>query len=732
VRKMEPRATIDFETRSTCDLRKCGSWKYSLDPSTEVLCLVFRLPYWDEGVTGLWHPAFPHLGIEEGEDWEMMYELLEWIADGGLVEAHSAWFERSIWANVLVPRHLFIPVSHRQWRCSAAKAATHALPRGLEDAVAALNLQIEKDMVGAELMKKLAKPRKPNKTDWRDWARLHAPCSACKAVGKVPGFKKDGSPTKKPKTCPRCKGKGHVEGDLPPMPVLWHESKEQFERLWDYCRVDVLAEEGLSDAIPDLNDSETEMYLMDQAVNERGFLLDVDAVQTALDLIAKEQVQLNAELRELTGNLVERATQRDRMLAWLAANGLVLDNTQAATIDSELQREHAPHVQRALELMRALGRSSTAKYEAMRNWMCPDGRVRGGLLYHGANTGRWSGAGVQPHNFPKGHIQEDTAGNKWDMETAWDVIKAGSETSDDIEDVYGDGTTLEVLSQALRGAIVPTPGKHLYVADYAAIEARVLLWEAEDDEHLGIFRRGEDIYCTMASSIYGYKTNKKDHPSERALGKVAVLGLGYQMGWEKFIDTCMKMAGIEISEELSQRTVSAYREKFWRVKQMWADQEAAALKATTYKGIPIPCGRVVWKYEGRFLYCILPSGRRLAYPFAKVATKQMPWGDVREALSFKGINPVTRQWHTQTTYGGMLVENQTQAIARDLMAEAMLRCEQSGVYVPILSVHDELIAEADPAEGDVKEFEALMALCPDWAEGCPVEAEGWSGIRYRK
>ena len=148
-------------------------------------------------------------------------------------------------------------------------------------------------------------------------------------------------------------------------------------------------------------------------------------------------------------------------------------------------------------------------------------------------------------------------------------------------------------------------------------------------------------------------------------------------------------------------------------------------------GKRVQAGRIVWFTQGVFLYARLPSGRRLAYPFPKVKRVEK-WGRLQDELTFKGTNPVTRQWHTQTTYGGMLVENLVQAIARDLMAEALLRCENSGVYTPVLSVHDEMIAEADPALGDVKEFEALMAACPKWARGCPVEAEGWSGVRYRK
>lgn len=380
-----------------------------------------------------------------------------------------------------------------------------------------------------------------------------------------------------------------------------------------------------------------------------------------------------------------------------------------------------PKARRGLELMQALGKSSTAKYETMQAWLCEDNRVHGGILYHGASTGRWTGKGVQPHNFPKGTIKS------FDMEEAWLILKEG--TREEIQIVYG--SVMNALSAALRGAIVPSPGHELFVADYAAIEARVLLWLAGDEGALDIFRRGDDIYLDMASSIYGYACNKKDHGSERQLGKVAILGLGYQMGASKFVDTALTY-GITLTDDFARVVVDTYRSKYWRVKQMWTDQEEAAIKAVHHPYTEVHCGLITWFSEPGFLYGELPSGRYLAYPNPEVRMRTMPWGGVKEALTYMGIDTYTRQWKRQVTYGGMIVENITQAVARDLMAQAMLRCEQSGTYQTLMSVHDELIAQAPIGVGDVHEFEALMAECPPWAEGCPVTAEGWKGARYRK
>lgn len=733
------RATIDFESRSLCSLRKCGSWRYSLDPSTEVLCLAYHLPHWDEDRTGLWHPGFPHLGIEEGEDFNDLYELFMWLKDGEPVEAHNAWFERGIWTNIMVPRFGWQRIQHEQWRCSAAKAAAHALPRKLEDVGEALEFD-EDDLkdtdAGTNVMKKTMQPRKALKDDIKAHGVLHAGCSACSGVGKVQGLN-PATGRQKLQPCKACAGKGY-RGPVPPMPILWHESRELFEDLWAYCRQDVIAEKAVSNRLIDLDENETKMFLMDAAVNERGFQLDVEGVNAALDVVDAECIDLTVEFQNLTEGAIDKATQRDRVKEWFNEQGLPLENTQKETIDALLDSsmEMAPYVRRALELVKTLGRSSTSKYVKMRDWVCPDGRVRGGLLYHGASTGRWSGQGVQPHNFVKGSIK--------DMAGAWDAIKTKDRsviaalTNEDGER-YTD--VMEVLSYALRGAIIPTPGYQLYVADYAAIEARVVLWLAGDTEALAVFERAKscvcggggcnlcDIYLMMATDIWAKPFTKKDK-KERGTGKIAILGLGYQMGWKKFQATALK-AGVVLTDEFAQEIVNVYREKRWRVKQMWWDQEAAAIAAVK-SGRRVRCGYISWLLDDGFLRCELPSGRWLSYPNPEIHRRFTPWGEEKDTLTYEGMNQYSRKWQRQVSYGGMLVENITQAVARDLMAEAMLRCENSGLYIPVLSVHDELIAEAKIGAGNVHEFEQLMAEIPDWAEGCPVAAEGWAGLRYRK
>lgn len=682
----EPKATVDFETRGACNLKTHGTWRYSIHPSTEILCLVWRLPSWPTGKTAVWHPAFPSLGLPEHCDTPELAELFEWIEDGGLVEAHNIWFEYCIWSNILVERYGWPGVPLQSWRCSAAKCATHSMHRDLDKAAAALKLRQRKDLEGAKVMKKMTKPRKSRKAE---------------RVASV----KSGIPLPK---------------------ILYHESPEMLDRLIQYCRQDVLTEEAVSHALPDLSPQETQMFLMDLRMNATGFQLDKDAVAIAQRLIHREMVLLNQELTLLTDRKVKKATQREKMMAWLAENGLQLPDTQKATLDGLLQAEGAsaltgldPKVRRALEVMRALGRSSTAKYKAMRDWMAKDGRVRGGLLYHGASTGRWSGKGPQIQNFPKGT-------QKVDMDVLWRVLKTGLR-----EDIARDyRSVMEALSNGLRGALIALKGHQLFVADYASIEARVLLWLADDEEALELFRTGADIYCVMAESIYGYPCNKKDHPDERALGKIATLALGFQMGAPKFVDSCA-VAGIHIDEDFAKVVVNAYRTKNWRVKQLWEDYEYCAILAVESRK-RVRCGYVTWFVEGKFLYCELPSGRRLAYPFPEVSMREMPWGGMRAQLSFMGVDSYSHKWKRQTTYGGSLAENGCQAVARDILAEAMLRLDQHSTYRLLLAVHDETICEAPIGHGSLEEYTQILEQVPEWADGCPIAAESWMGPRYHK
>lgn len=762
-----PRATIDFETRSACDILAQGAWKYSLHPSTRVMCLSVRLPHWP--AARLWAaPIGYSWGVQDELDPECLAELFAWIAAGGLVEAHNVFFERAIWRNVCVPRMGWPEVPEAQWMCSAAKASMHSLPRALGGACAALGLPVQKDGEGRRVMLKLSKPRKPRKAE--------------KALLELLRSLEDDMELDRA---------AEVEADLRATgwdgEHFWHDDPEDLAKLFSYCQTDVDSEHGLSEALPDLPEHELRIWRMDQAMNLRGVLADVRLAKAALRLVEKVAGQMNRELESIMGIEGVKASSRKTVKDWLADQGVVLPDTQGATLDEWIAKEDfkaaKPHCHRVIVIVREVNRTSTAKYKAVIEMAALDGRIRDLMMYHGAGTGRWSGKGLQPHNFPRGSIK--------DMEGAVDVLM--TEDVAFIRMMYGE--VIEALSSALRGVLMASEGRDFMVADYAAIEARVIAWLAHAEQALDVFRSGKCIYMDMATSIYGYLVHdKKAQADERQMGKQAILGLGFGMGFVTFLLTCRKYgitftrsqargivgsrwseledymeryffperscapeeaaaarrngaqrrnrltkAGLELKDVvheliLMKHIVDAYRAKYPMIVQMWQDVEDAAVAAIRSPGrrVESKLGRCVFVVEKRFLKCYLPSGRALYYCDPRLVMRKTPWGDDKPVILFMGVHPLTKQWSVQDTYGGKLVENITQATARDLMAEAMVAADESGIYDVILSVHDELIAEVDEEKGSVEEFEELMARTPPWAAGCPVKAEGWRGKRYRK
>lgn len=703
---------IDFETRSKIDLKTSGSWVYSLHPSTEVLCMAFTK---DDREVRVWKPTD-----------KINLDSLRNLLTGELVEAHNAFFERAIWENIMVPRFGFPEIKSEQWRCSAAKAAYHAIPRSLENAGAALELSTIKDTTGKRVMMQLARPR--NKSD---------------------SF--------------------YEITDAP----------DKFEKLYEYCKQDVEAERAIANALSELPEKELRIWQLDQKINHRGVPIDVGAVNSAIKMLNEYSERLNVEAVTIFGEdeyetirttenvfvgyredpladlkqavkesaerlglyvddeeddaiyeeqiveekkLIKRkpksTNQRAKVLEWCADNGeRVLDYTKAG-VAAALTKVENPRVKRILEIRQALGKTSTAKYEAMLNSVAPDGRIRDTLMYHGAATGRWAGKKVQFQNLPKGSIKN--------MDDAVELIK--SENTEAIEFLHGD--FMPFMAGAIRGMVKASEGKMLVVADFAAIEARVLGWLAGSELMLQQFRNGVDLYKEMASKIYNVSVEEVTS-DQRQLGKAAILGAGYGMGAPKFLDTCLSW-GIKIDEALAKTAIATYRETYPEVRNLWENMDRMAKNATLGCIVPKIC-HTSWFVENAFLKCQLPSGRSIHFYKPEIRDKETPWG-IRPALTFMGEKQGTtggKTWMRVDTYGGKLVENITQAVARDLMAEAMLRVEAAG-YEVILSIHDELVAEVDESKADVSHFEKLMSEVPTWATGCPISAAGWSGKHYKK
>jgi DNA polymerase bacteriophage-type len=598
-------------------------------------------------------------------------ELVEHVAAGHPVVAHNAMsFERVIWRHVLAARYGWPEPTLEQWHCTGALAAAMALPRSLDEAARALGLPAQKDIAGHRLMLQMARPRL-------------------------------------------------IEPDNS---IVWWDVPGKVARLIAYCRQDVEVERALHRRLRFLSDAEREVFLLDARINERGVAVDLELVEAAEALVAETQAQLDAEMRRLTGGVVEAATQSGRLLRWLRARGVEADSVDKPAVAELLGTDLPDDVRRVLEVRAEAARSSTAKLKAFRARTCRDGRLRDNLLYHGAGTGRWSGRGVQLQNLPRPSIIVDTeaAITALKREEPWWI------------DAF-HGPPMGVVSDCLRGMLIASPGTELIAADFAAIEARALAWLAGQRDLIRLFATGSDVYRQMAAEVYGRSVDAIAKGSfERQLGKQAVLGCGYGLGAPKFRTTCAK-AGIPIDEALAERVVKTYRTTNDRIVALWRELDDAALRAVEQPGLTVPAaaGRVRFRINNDFLWLILPSGRPLAYAKPRIKDVETPWGELRPQATYLGVNSVTRAWERQRAYGGKWTENVVQAVARDLLAAAMLRLEQAG-YRIVLSVHDELVAEVPAGAGSLQEFEATMCQLPDWANGCPVAAEGWRGLRYRK
>ncbi len=652
---------LDYETRSEVDLKVCGAYEYSLHPSTQILCAAWRVGTREDlriGTVSCWSPAIRHSYSPSKDD--LLHAMLE---PGIIIVAHNAMFEQVITRNVLKVRML----PPKNWLCTAALAASYALPRKLEGACAALKLPVQKDMEGHRLMLKLSKPRKESKNN----------------------------------------------------KAKWHKKMRDLKRVMQYCVTDIDAETELFLTLPELNPLERKIWELDQRINLRGFKADRELVTKVLRMIGEETKKLNEETRHLTNGEVWTTGLLEKVHGYLERRGVHLPDLSAKTVSDALKSGLVNgDAARLLQIRQSVSKTSTKKYRAFDMRSKSDGRVRDAFMYHAASTGRWGGKGLQPQNFPRGKIK--------DTETAVEILKTGDVEL--VRMIYGD--PLDAFASCLRAVIIPTESRKFIDADFASIEVRVLFWLARHDAGLNLYIENRDAYREMATAIYS-KELEDVTKDEREVGKRAVLGCGFGMGFKKFAATC-KQFGMEVSEDLAKVAVGAYRTTHYPVPKLWGNIERAAIEAVQHKGKRYTINRTSWFVEGPFLYCKLPSGRRLAYYGPSVRYEDSPWGEKMPKLYHWGVHPHTKKWVESSTYGGRLTENCVQATARDLMSEGMLRIDNVKSCEIVLHAHDELLSEVVEGACSVKEFQDLMATLPKWATGLPVKAEGWLGDRYRK
>lgn len=731
---------IDFETYSEADITACGAYKYSVHPSTEILCMAFAI---DDQPVELWTP-------DNGCNLSQLFSL---INSGSLVEAHNAFFERCIWQNVAVRLYGFPQVQHKQWRCSAARVAAVALPRSLEDAAKIFECKNQKDMEGHRVMMKLSRPSKITKTmveeiekeidsiykKYEDKETLlrfintlninitHNDLLSDEDFNMIQTYREYINKYEfKFVFIPNKKGKLEIE-EVPTSEQLIKlpnigKYKSDYDKLYAYCKQDVETEREIASKTRPLLDTEQELWFLDQEINERGILMDKEAVEIAFEMGCDYTADALNRVVELTGGAVNSYKQVAACVSWAKTQGYHLEAFNKDYIANIADDAAMPdNVRELIQIRQQAAKTSTAKYEKMLGCMADDNRIRDNYMYHGASTGRWSGRTVQFQNLPRGKIK--------DMDTAIEMLKLGDRKL--IEACYGMGA-MDFLSSALRGMIIAPEGKQLYVADYAAIEARGVAWISGQEDLLDDFRRGEKVYEKQAASVYGRKPEEIGKESvERFVGKELVLACGYGMGAKKFKIRC-DAKKVFLDDSFCEGAVKSWRKKNHMIVNEWYEQENAAILAVR-TGKPITEGKVTWFMHGKFLYCKLPSRRCLAYYMPVLKEGETSWGERKIQLHVTGEKQVDTKkiWCEFSIYGGLIVENIVQAICRDLVAYGMLAVQEAG-YDVIMHSHDELISEAPIGFGTVEEYERLMCSLPEWAEGFPVKAEGWAGKRYKK
>ena len=550
------------------------------------------------------------------------------------------------------------------WHCSAVQAAMLALPRSLEDVGRVLGLDEQKMKEGKELIRYFCVPCKPTKANGGRTRNL--PCHA----------------------------------------------PEKWELFKTYCKRDVDVEKSIRRKLHNfpIPESEMELYRLDQRINDRGVLVDMKLVRNAVSCERLHKEVVTKRAYELTG--LENPNSVAQLKGWLGDKGMEAESLSKKAV-AEMIAETDGEVEELLRLRLMLAKTSVKKYEAIERSACSDGRVHGMLMFYGANrSGRWSGKNVQLHNLPKNYLP--------DLELARDLVKQGR--FEDIELLYD--STPNVLSELIRTAFIPKPGCRFVVADFSAIEARVLAWLSGEQWRLDVFTSHGKIYEASASSMFHVPMEEITKGSPlRQKGKLAELGLGFGGASGALIS--MGALDMGLTEEELPPLVAAWRKANPHITQFWWDVDAAAIKAVTEKQ-RTKVGRIIFEYKSGILFITLPSGRKLSYVKPRMAVNRFG----RDGLTYEGISE-NKKWSRIETYGPKLVENIVQGTARDLLAEAMLRVEKKG-YPIVMHCHDEIIAEVPEGSGSVDEMCEVMAVQPEWAEGLPLRADGYSCSFYQK
>ena len=563
------------------------------------------------------------------------------------------------------------PMPPEEWRCTMVKALTLGLPGNLAGAGEALGLPPGKlkDPLGKALIQFFSKPCEPTRTN------------------------------------------GQRTRNLPQHdPAKWQLYKS-------YNRQDVVTEQEILRklSIYKTPESEQELWALDQHMNDNGVALDIPMVEKIVEYDTRRRQELQEEAQELTG--LKNPNSLTQLKRWLAEQGVEMTSVTKDTITEALRDPDLPDiVRRVLEIRTALGKTSVAKYSTMLVAHCQDHRLRGILQFYGANrSGRWAGRLVQTHNLAKNTLP--------DLALARELAAEGD--FETMGTLFGE--TAFVFSELIRTAFIPSEGCRFVVSDFSAIEARVLAWIAGEEWTLEAFRQGKDIYCETASMMYHVPVEKRGANSHlRQKGKVAVLACGYQGG----VGAMKRMdKGGTIPEDELQSVVDQWRGANPSVVKLWRNCEMAARTVIEeHRTVRLKNG-IAFGYINGNLFIKLPSGRKLCYWNTHL---KMDPRDGREHIVYMGVNQETKQWGETETYGGKLVENITQAIARDCLAISMQRVAALG-YNIVMHVHDEMIVDVPIEDTDALErINACMGEAIPWAPGLPLRGDGYETPFYMK
>ena len=653
--------TIDIETRSDKDISKCGVYAYTDTPYFDILLFAYSID------------GQPVRVVDTANGEEIPENVLAALADENVVKrAFNCNFERVCLSKYLRENYPQYFQSYsidedtvgdflnpESWHCSMIHARTLGLPSSLAEVGKVLGIEQQKMTDGKALVKFF--------------------CVPYDTIDGVPQF--------------------HSPTDYP----------DKWEIFKAYNKRDVEAELEIDRKlsrfpVPDFIWQE---FYLDQEINDRGILVDMQLADKAINLDAKAKEELTAEVQKLTG--VENPNSVYQLLDWLETQGYKSDSLGKTQVLELIKTAKEP-VKSVLQMRLQLSKSSVKKYTAMKNTACSDNRARGMFSFYGASrTGRWAGRNVQLQNLPQNHLP--------DLTEARELVKYSS--FEDIQMLYDD--VPDTLSQLIRTAFIPRQGMKFIVADFSAIEARVIAWLAGEEWRMRAFANGEDIYCASASKMFGVPVVKHGENGHlRQKGKISELACGF--GGSVGAMKAMGADSLGLSDTELKQIVTDWREASPHITEFWWAVDRAVKKAVKEKTATKTHG-LLFSYEAGFLFIRLPSGRRLAY--AKPYIGKNKFGG--ESVTYMGIN-AQKKWDRLESYGPKFVENCVQGIARDLLMYSMQTLSQ---YFIVGHIHDEMIIEC-PKGTKLDEICQQMARTPDWAKGLLLRADGYECSFYKK